>query len=383
VAFVSSRLLLFVVSYVCLELFPPQLVAAWQAPAFPGLNWIDGWVRWDSMWYESIVDAHSHHVPKDLSNANFFPFYSWLSWVLGLPLRPFLTAPSAFFIAGLALSNVAFLVGLIGAYRLTSAMTGERTASWTVWLIALFPFSFFFSAVYAEALYFCLVVWCFYFARARRWLLACALAAIAAMTRIPGLVLIPALAIDYVLSERARTRWQAREIAAGGALLAAALAILAVYFSTRYGSPIAFVHARQADWHRATGFGAIAGDFRYFTEGSLLACSGVADCLRAWLPTRKLAGAWYMSLIPGCVALTLSAARTLGVGLVVWTLGSIAMALVNGLEAMGRFSAVLFPAFIGLALWLKRREAVVAVGAAFVPFLLFFTAQFARWRSIL
>ena len=68
----------------------------------------------------------------------------------------------------------------------------------SVWLIAVFPFSFFLTAVYADALYFCLCAWSLAFAYGKRWPLACALAAMAAMTRIPGIALFPALALEYL-----------------------------------------------------------------------------------------------------------------------------------------------------------------------------------------
>ena len=62
---------------------------------------------------------------------------------------------------------------------------------------------------------------------------------------------------------------------------------------------------------------------------------------------------------------------------------SVGMGLVNGLDGTGRFTAVLFPVFIGLAMMLRSRAAFLAVCAVFVPFLLLFFAQFARWRQVL
>ena len=41
------------------------------------------------------------------------------------------------------------------------------------------------------------------------------------------------------------------------------------------------------------------------------------------------------------------------------------------------------PVFIGLALLLRSRVAFLAVCAAFVPFLILFFAQFARWKQVL
>ena len=62
---------------------------------------------------------------------------------------------------------------------------------------------------------------------------------------------------------------------------------------------------------------------------------------------------------------------------------SIAMSLPNGFDGVGRFTAVLFPVFIALAMLLRNRAVFVTVCVASVPFLLLFFAQFARWRQVL
>src|SRR4029450_12020105 len=88
-AFASSRLALIVTGYLALTLFPAHPVESWMVLSFPDHNWIDGWVRWDSFWYESIVDPAPRFVPSYLSNANFFPLYSWVSWIVAIPFRAF------------------------------------------------------------------------------------------------------------------------------------------------------------------------------------------------------------------------------------------------------------------------------------------------------
>ena len=59
------------------------------------------------------------------------------------------------------------------------------------------------------------------------------------------------------------------------------------------------------------------------------------------------------------------------------------MSLPNGFDGVGRFTAVLFPVFISLAMLLRNRAVFVAVCIASLPFLLLFFAQFARWRQVL
>src|SRR5918994_2185562 len=168
-AFVSTRLLLIVTGYLVLTMFPANPVESWQGIVFPGNKWIDGWVRWDSMWYEAIVNNTPRFLPSGHSSANFFPLYSWVSWVVSLPLRAMLDHERAFYVGGLIVSSAAFLLGLKAVMQLTTRLAGADVAVRTVWVIAVFPFSFFLTAVYADALYFCLAAWSLTLAYERSW----------------------------------------------------------------------------------------------------------------------------------------------------------------------------------------------------------------------
>ena len=381
-AFASTRLLLIVLGYAVLTSFPAHPVESWQGIVFPHNNWIDGWVRWDSMWYEAIVNPAPRFLPSGHSTANFFPLYSWVSWVASLPLGAMLDRERAFYVGGLIVSSVAFLLGLTAVMRLTTHLAGADVAMRTVWLIAVFPFSFFLTAVYADALYFCLAAWSLTLAYEKRWRTACALATLAAMTRIPGLALFPAIGLEYLRRNEFDLRSLRKEIPSL-LILAAGPIIILGYNEWRYGEPLAFLHARQQGWNRASGFTALQRDYQYFFSASLFSCSGAADCLREFEPTRKLLGIWYAALVPLSLALVIYAGRTLGVGLTVWAALSVLMGLVNGLDGTGRFTAVLFPVFIALATLLRTRPGFLAVCAAFVPFLVLFFAQFARWKQVL
>ena len=381
-AFASSRLALIVTGYLALTLFPAHPVESWQGIAFPGNNWIDGWVRWDSFWYESIVDPHPRFVPAELSNANFFPFYSWVSWLVSLPLRALLDQEHAFYIGALIVSSVSFVLALKAIERITIRLTDDAVAARTVWLIAVFPFSFFFTAVYADALYLCLCAWSLAFAYERRWYGACALAAMAAMTRIPGVALFPALGLEYLRQQEWKLKIS-REGIVCVAILAVALIVIGSYYEWRYGNPLEFLHARQAGWKRASGIAGYVRDFGYFFETPLFPCSSLAECVKEFAPTRTLLGVIYLALIPISIGVVVTSARTLGAGLAAFALISIAMALPNGFDGVGRFTAVLFPVFISLAILLRNRKAFVLVCLAAVPLLLLFFAQFARWRQVL
>jgi hypothetical protein len=381
-AFASTRVGLIVLGYIVLTVFPPSPAVSWQGIVFPENKWIDGWVRWDSMWYEAIVNPTPRFLPSGHSSANFFPFYSWVSWVVSLPLRAMLDYERAFYVGGLIVSSAAFLLGLTAVMRLTTHLAGSGVAVRTVWLIAVFPFSFFLTAVYADALYFCLAAWSLTLAYEGRWRLASAMATLAAMTRIPGLALFPALVLEYLRRNDFDLRSLRKEIPSL-LILAAGPIVILTYNEWRYGDPLAFLHARQQGWNRASGFTALQRDYNYLLGGSVFSCEGVRDCLREFEPTRTLLGYWYTALVPVSIALVIYARRTLGVGLTVWALASVGMALVNGLDGTGRFTSVLFPVFIGMAMLLRTRAAFLALCAWFIPFLMLFFAQFARWKQVL
>jgi hypothetical protein len=381
-AFLTTRIALVVSGFAALTLFPAHPVESWMGLAFPGHNWIDGWVRWDSFWYESIVDARQQYLPAQMSNANFFPFYSWLSWIASLPFRAVADREHAFYFGALLVSSASFVLGLKAVDRLTTALAGKDVANRTVWLIAVFPFSFFFTAVYADALYFCLCAWSLTLAYERRWEAACLLAAFASMTRIPGIALFPALGFEYLRQEDFRIASIKRGVPLLLILLVGPI-VIGSYYQLRYGNPLEFLHARQVGWNRASGLAGYARDFKYFFETPIFPCSGVAECIKEFAPTRTLLGVIYLALIPGSIALTVTSARLLGVGLTTFTLVSIAMALPNGFDGVGRFTLVLFPVFIALAMRLRDRRVFAAVCVASMPLLLLFFAQFARWRQVL
>lgn len=387
-AFATTRLILAVACFICLDRFPTNTILAWQTDLFPGHDWINGWFRWDSFWYLAIADRTTQAVPPDLSAANFFPLYSWVSLAVSLPLRAAMTPAHAFGVAALVVSNLAFLLALVGLHRLARRLANEQTADRAVWLVACFPFSFFLSAAYSDALYLCLAVWSFIFARERRWALACALGAGAAMTRIPGVLLAAALVIEYVRQE-GMANWATNPAKAGhplkyAAILALAPVVIAIYFWSQFGHPLAFLQARQAGWGRATGpVAALSRDAGEFFAGPAFACGSIRDCLAGFDLTRHVLGAWYLALIPVSLVLVLSATRTLGVGMTFWVMTSVLMAMTNGLDGTGRFTVALFPVFIAAAMRLRTAASAAVVCACFAPFLLLFLFQFARWRPVL
>jgi len=192
--FAMTRAGLFLLVYLSLMFLPmnQNLPGAWRA--YPNNLFLDGWARWDSSWYKGI--AETGYSARSLNaqgqrNTVFFPLYPLTMRLLSLII------PDAF-LSGMIISNVAFLIALIVLYQLIRRRYDAGTAGRSVVLLAVYPFSFFFSAVYTESLFLLTVVCAFYFGERRRWVLAGLSAAAAGATRVVGTLTTLALVVLYL-----------------------------------------------------------------------------------------------------------------------------------------------------------------------------------------
>src|SRR6202011_17894 len=94
-------------------------------------------------------------------------------------------------LAGLVISNLAFLAALAYIYALSKMEFGdESTAFHAIFYIAIFPTAIFFSAVYTESLFLALTVASVYYARRGNYITSGIVGALAALTRVEGVLLV-------------------------------------------------------------------------------------------------------------------------------------------------------------------------------------------------
>jgi hypothetical protein len=262
-------------------------------------------------------------------------------------------------LAGAIVSLLCFTGALVLLHRLTELELGAPAARATVWALALFPASVFFSAVYSEALYLLLSVACIYAARTGRWGWAGVAGALGAATRSAGVLLVVPLAVLWLARGERRPR-----DAACIALVPIGLLAFCAALAAGGGDALAPFHAQDI-WFRH-----FAGPFAGVWDGTTAAWRGLHHLDEPAARADVVLFAFLVFAVPAVIG-TL---RRLPPAYGAYVVGALALPLSypvgpQPLMSLPRFLAVLFPLFMWLGAWLAdggrgRRVAVLAPSAA-------------------
>jgi len=353
--------------------------------------------RWDTGWY-LLIATNGYRWDRELGvtrqqNVVFFPAYPMLMRVGGRLIgeRPVL--------AGMLVAFIAFFAALIYLYRLARQWLDHEQAVTALWLLAAYPFAMFFSAAYPESLYLCGVVATFYHFHRREFIKAGAWGALVGLTRPNGCLLsIPLVILAAVQlfenDERFSTRRWLRLLrgeatttpndapaertrgmvpALGAAAMpGVGMLIYSAFVYSLTGDPFSWARAHLAWGREYSGFVSLFTD-RY----KYIANEGFYD-YTASVPLDVING------VPALFALGMSwlVFKRFGLAYLSFLLLNLVPPMVaGGLLSVGRFTAVLFPAFLGLASLVSVRArpawiAAFAMGQA-LNASLFFT-----WRQL-
>lgn len=442
-----SRLLVLVVGVGAVAVFGVGHARSAFDPAgiTSGFGWLGNLLaapvaRWDAVWY--LVIAHYGYRPELAafgtgSRAAFFPLYP-----LGVRALSELGAPPI--AAGVALSLVALAAALYGIHRLCTLELGRLNAHLAhrndvarlaVFVTALAPMAFFFSAVYSESLYLALSVGLFWCARQGRWGWAGVLGALACATRSAGLVLVVPMVVLYLYGPREdrppdfpsrrsrqeegeegegegevsvaqpsradpptlpwwRPRYRVRRDVLWVAALPVGVGAYMAYLALAGGSALLPFHAQEA-WNRH-----FAGPYVAVWDGARAAFDGMRQLL-SFQRTHvyfKVAGgdpfvdaghnvmlfAFLLSAVPMVVGVL----RRLPLAYGTYVLAALALPLSypvapQPLMSLPRFEVVLFPLAMWLGAWLAERpRARLPVLAAMALLMALFVGEFATWHWV-
>jgi Dolichyl-phosphate-mannose-protein mannosyltransferase len=185
-----------------LILYAGQSYQVFENKAIPSVyGWLEIWNRWDSLRHLRLAESGYTNVGTWKMDIVGFPLYPWLVRLFALIFQNYLV--SAFIVSGLASVAAGLLL-----YRLANLDQSDQLALASVWFLLIFPTSYLLHINYNESLFLALTIGCFLAARKERWPLVGVLGALACLTRMNGLIIAPALAVEVFQQYRETRRWQ-------------------------------------------------------------------------------------------------------------------------------------------------------------------------------
>lgn len=315
----------------------------------------DTFARFDAGWYFQIARNGYQYVEGGRSNLAFFPVYPTLMGWLG---RLFGGRQQHYYMAGVLVSWVAFVLAMVWLRKLAELDLKRRDADRAALFAAVFPFAFFFGVVYSESLFLLALVLTCYGFRTRRWWLAGSAGAVMTATRVNGIMALPALAW---------MAWRSAEPTRRDRV--AALAALALVCAGIGGYSV-FVYSLSGSF---TEWSSSISRWGYHPGGVPFAPFVRLIRLGLFHPYQYLVGegAAPYDVLNGVTALVFAASipfvwLRLGAGYGLLMLANLWLPLSSGaFEGMGRYCAVLFPWFIWAAtIKSPAVRAAVLVGSA-------------------
>lgn len=314
--------------------------------------WLFAWLNFDGEHYLSI--AQEGYQPLTYF---FFPAYPVVTRLMGWL---FGGEQISFAVSGLIISNVSFIVALMGLWKLAKEDFSEKIAKYTVVSLLVFPVSFYFGSFYTESLYLMLTVWSFYLIRRNRWFYGGVLGAGASATRIIGIALVPAYLTEY-----ARIKNKKLIKFACILIIFLGLAGYMLYLKLQTGDPLNFLNTVGIFGGQRSSTLILLPQvfYRYFFKI-------LPNLSFSYFPVVFSA---FLEITTAIVFLALSvwAFFRLRFSYAVYlVLGYLIPILSGSFSSLPRYVIVLFPAFILIALWVSKLPGYVKLAFFTILFVL-------------
>lgn len=316
------------------------------------------WQRFDAIHFLRI--AETGYSSADLSP--FYPAFPLLSRWVGL------LSGGNILLGSFLVANLAMLLALFALYLWMLAEGHDRKHARQMLLyLVWFPTAFFLFVPYSESLFLLFVILGMWAARRQRWLIAGSLAALASLTRISGIVLSAVILVEWFSSRKAAT-WRLSLKAWSGALMPVAALAGFEFWRVAQGLP-GTLDVQLQYWHRIPS---------YPWEGIRLTFTRLVD--RTALPIEMLDLVVVLGMVVAGFLMIKKLPASFSVyhwGLLLFNLSQLRLG--QPLSGQARYAAVLFPAFIVLAMYAKGALASRAVAYSFLVLNIFLAGQFIIW----
>ncbi|MGZ8176762.1 mannosyltransferase family protein [Williamsia sp. SKLECPSW1] len=313
------------------------------------------WDHFDAFYYLDIADRGYSTTSGD--EWAFYPLYPALVRVLG-----YLGGGShtAHLIVGLVVANLAGVAAAVLLHRTVRADWGLGVARRTSIYFAVAPLGFYLSAPYAESLFVLLAVATLLLTRDRRWIAAGVVAALAAATRPPGVMLTLVLVAEFVCVVLAARRGGSRppllRPLAGILIAPTGLLAFMAYGWLRTGDVLVTFHVNAHRWHRELNWPWVA-------IGRAVRDAEWGD------PGNYLFGPLNLAVLVVCLLAVVLMVRRFPPTYTVFTAALIALPVASGqLQAVGRAALPIVTVLVLLATLTRSRtstahQMVIAISA--------------------
>lgn len=240
---IATRLTLALLVWLSLRAIPRLPLYPTQLPDtfLPKFGFLDGWARWDAAHYIAVArfgygDPAS---PSPDGGIGFFPLYPLLIRIVAT-LTGQTGSDSGLAIIAILLSATFFLASIPLFVELARETLNLDDARFAILLWLVFPFAFFYTAAYTEALFLLQVLAAIHFARRGQWWLAALVAMTASATRLVGLAV-----IGGVVYSAFRSGIRLPRLIALAAVGSAGFVAFLGYLWARFDDPLAYFRTQE------------------------------------------------------------------------------------------------------------------------------------------
>lgn len=255
------------------------------------------WNHWDGPHYLDLARYGYQPEGEIRLFLVFYPLYPLL-------VRLFENLTGDYLLAAFVVSAFASVAAGLLLERLARFDQPADVARRAVWFLLIFPTSYFLHIGFTEGLFLALALGCFVAARSERWPLAGILGALAALARVNGIMLVPALAMEAYLIYRRTRRWDWQWLWIAGVGAGTGGYLLLNYTVT--GNPLAFAEIQREHWYKSlawpwTGIRALVESLSYrgpsksqmYVGQELLFLGiGIVCTVLTWTKLRPSYGVW-------------------------------------------------------------------------------------------
>jgi hypothetical protein len=147
----------------------------------------------------SVVQSGSSFSESISLSYAFFPFYPMMIRIFSYPLQILgLSEIATATLAGVIVSALGALLGMLALYDLTRDSLGEEGALRAAFYLIIFPTGFFLIQIYTEGLFVGLAFACLAMLKRKQWLFAALFGVAATMTRAVGVALVIPMGIAWI-----------------------------------------------------------------------------------------------------------------------------------------------------------------------------------------